>query len=125
MKKRFPVVVIFMIMSFPIKAESLDEIGKFAEKICINEVQGHITRDSIETGIKADVKGLAKLLGLSVEADGSLKHDNQTYNGIPIDKLSEKIPTPAQCKSELAKILLDERKRLQSEEKKWLTQLKK
>lgn len=113
MNTRLFIVFIFISsMSLAVKADSLQEIATFSERICSNIVEGHITRTNIETSIKADIPGLAKAMGLSVGADGTLKHGDETYVGIPIEKLPAEILTPAQCKLELAKILIEERNRL-------------
>jgi hypothetical protein len=98
--------------SLLVRADSLTEIAEFAERICNQSISGNESSTTIVANANADVKGLAKVLGLSVEGGGLVKHDGTHYDGIPKDKLSASIPTPAQCKVDLAKVLIDERKQL-------------
>jgi len=96
----------------PAHADSLDEIASFAQKICSQSLSGTETSTALSANLNGDVSGLAKALGISVSAGGLVKHDGTRYEGIPKDKLPSSIPTPAQCKLELAKVLLEERARL-------------
>lgn len=88
------------------------EISMFVEKVCQNPVGGKYVRTEIDGSIRADAPGLAKALGLTLGADGRLYRDSVEYEGIPMDRLSKEIQTPGQCKFELVKLLLEERKLL-------------
>jgi hypothetical protein len=90
-------------------AETLGEIASFAEKICNQSIGGGETSTVIEANLSGDANGLARALGISVGAGGLIKQDGSHYDGIPRDKLPSSIPTPAQCKFELAKVLIAER----------------
>jgi hypothetical protein len=65
-------------------AESLDDIANFAQSICGDIPEGHLTRTIIQQTIEAR---------------------SEQYKGIPYDKLPDKIPTSSMCKSELVKVL--------------------
>lgn len=95
-------------------ANSLADIAAFAEKICQNTVEGNITRTTLSGNLKGDAAGLAKALGLSISAEGKIVRGTEEYKGIPLEKLPKEIPTPAQCKADMAKILIQERKDLAS-----------
>jgi len=99
-------------VSLPSRADSLDEIAIFAEKICSQSLRGGETSTTITANLNGDVNGLAKALGISVGAGGLVKKDGVHYEGIPENRLPNSIPTPAQCKFELAKVLIEERQRL-------------
>lgn len=94
------------------RADSLSDIAAFAEKICNQSLVGNESSTTIQANLNGDLNGLAKALGLSVGAGGLVKKDGSHYDGIPKDKLPNSIPTPAQCKLELAKVLISERERL-------------
>lgn len=96
------------------QAESLNDIAAFAERICENKIGGTIARTTIDGNIKGDLPGLAKALGLQLKAGGVVKQDGSSYEGIPLDKLPSQIPTPAQCKKDLAELLIAERNRATS-----------
>lgn len=91
------------------RADSLNEIAAFAEKICNQSISGGESSTVIEANLSGDANGLARALGISVGAGGLVKRDGTHYDGIPKDKLPDSIPTPAQCKFELAKVLIAER----------------
>ena len=97
---------------FPARADSLNDIATFAEKICNQSLVGNESSTTIQANLNGDLNGLAKALGISVGAGGLVKKDGSHYDGIPKDKLPNAIPTPAQCKLELAKVLISERERL-------------
>lgn len=99
-------------MILPARADSLNDIAAFAEKICNQSLSGNETSTSISAHLNADLPGLAKALGLSVGAGGLLTKEGKHYDGIPEGNLPSSIPTPAQCKMELAKVLIAERERL-------------
>jgi hypothetical protein len=93
-------------------ADSLNEIANFAQKICDQTLSGHETSTTLSAHLNGDISGLAKALGLSVSAGGLVRSDGSHYECIPKDKLPSSIPTPAQCKLELAKTLIEERQKL-------------
>jgi len=105
-------IAVVTCVSFAAHAESLDEIATFAQKICNQSLSGGETSTTIAANLNGDVNGLAKALGISVGAGGLVKKDGNHYEGIPEKKLPNSIPTPAQCKLELAKVLIEERRRL-------------
>ena len=101
-----------VIFCAPTRADSLTEIAAFADKICTQSIGGSETSTTIEGRLNGDVNGLAKALGLTVSGGALVRRDGTKYEGIPKDKLPASIPTPAQCKLEVAKLLIDERQRL-------------
>jgi hypothetical protein len=94
------------------RGDSLTEIAAFADKICAQSISGSETSTTIEGKLNGDVNGLAKALGLTVSGGALVRRDGTKYEGIPKDKLPASIPTPAQCKLDVAKLLIDERQRL-------------
>jgi hypothetical protein len=96
----------------PARADSLTEIAAFAEKICNQSLSGSESSTEIVARLNGDIQGLAKALGISVAGGGLVKRDGSHYEGIPKDKLPASIPTPAQCKADLAKVLIEERQKL-------------
>jgi hypothetical protein len=99
---------------FPAHADSLADIAAFADKICSQSLRGSETSTTIEAKLNGDVNGLAKALGIKVDAGGLVKRDGTHYEGIPKEKLPASIPTPAQCRLKVARLLIDERQRLAS-----------
>ena len=99
-------------LSLQASADSLSEIAAFADKICTQSLTGNESSTSVVANLNGDVNGLAKALGITVNAGGLVKHDGTRYEGIPKDKLPSSIPTPAQCKLEVARLLIDEREKL-------------
>ena len=96
----------------PARADSLNDIAAFAEKICNQSISGNESSTSISAHLNADLPGLAKALGISVGAGGLVSKEGKHYDGIPEKNLPSTIETPAQCKLELAKVLIAERQRL-------------
>jgi hypothetical protein len=111
---RTSVLLIFICFAFAsvARADSLDEIAAFAEKICAQSISGNETSTSIEGKVNGDVYGLAKALGLTVAGGALITQDGTAYRGIPKDRLPATIPTVAQCKSDLATILIAERNKV-------------
>jgi hypothetical protein len=97
---------------FPPHGDSLEEIAAFAEKICSQSLSGNETATTITAKLNGDFNGLAKALGISVGVGGLVKKDGTHYEGIPKEKLPDSVPTPAQCKLEVVKVLIEERQRL-------------
>lgn len=94
-------------------AQSLSEISTFAAEIC-NEVaqSGDITKTKIEGNIEGKLSGVARLLGGSISSDGSVLIDETKYSGVPYEKLSGHLTSALECRRELAKILIEERRRV-------------
>lgn len=105
-------VTCFLIFIFPIHAQTLEEIAAFAERICSDIPEGQFSKETIEGKFKGDLPQLAKLLGASINADGSISVAGISYKGIPYDKLSANIPTLRECKLEVTRLLLEERARI-------------
>ena len=101
----------------PTYAESLKEIEKFASNIC-NEIrlQGSYSREKIEAKINGEIAGVAKLIGASVSANGKLNIHNE--KGLPYEKLAEQISSARDCRREIAKLLIDERKQIRQKKSK-------
>jgi len=116
MLKHYPYMALASLawVCFPANADSLAEIAAFADKICNQSLSGSETSTTIEAKLNGDVDGLAKALGISVKGGGLYKRDGTKYEGIPKEKLPASIPTPAQCRLDVAKLLIDERQRLGS-----------
>lgn len=95
------------------KGSSNSEIVAFAYSICDEiRTEGIITRREIEGKISADANRVAKLVGLSVGADGKLKDERTEYKGLPFDKIADQVQGARTCRLEVAKMLIDERNRL-------------
>lgn len=89
------------------------EIAKFAKEIC-DEIrpEGTITRQEIEGRLQGEVGGVARAIGLSVGADGKLRHDKTEYKGLPIEKVSDQMKDARDCRLQVTKMLVEERNRL-------------
>lgn len=109
---RFFFVVIVSLFVNTARADSLTEIASFAEKICNQSLSGSESSTEIVANLNGDIQGLAKALGISVAGGGLVKKDGSRYEGIPKERLPASIPTPAQCKADLAKVLIQERANL-------------
>lgn len=94
------------------RADSLTEIAIFADKICNQSLSGSESSTTIIANLNGDIRGLAKALGISVTGGGLVKRDGSRYDGIPKERLPASIPTLAQCKADLAKVLIEEREKL-------------
>jgi hypothetical protein len=85
------------------KAENYAEMAQFAQSICGDIPEGSLTRTEIQGKVQASAGVLAKIISGSADVSGS--RTDEIYNGIPFDKLPDKIPTVAMCRIELIKIL--------------------
>jgi hypothetical protein len=94
-------------------AQSLDEIQKFAKDIC-DEIrpEGSIARKEVEAKLKGQLAGVAKLIGASVTGDGKLKVENVDYKGLPYEDLAAQMANARDCRLQLAKMLIEEKKRI-------------
>lgn len=101
------------------QGSSNSEIAKFAKEIC-DEIrpEGTITRQEIEGRLQGEVGGVARAIGLSVGADGKLRHDKTEYKGLPIDKVSDQMKDARDCRFQVTKMLVEERNRLSPAESK-------
>ncbi len=91
--------------------DSLREISLFAMDICDSiRTEGSISRKEITAKLEGQTKGIAKLIGASVAADGTIKIDNTEYKGLPYKSLPSQMQDSRACKKDIAKMLLDERK---------------
>jgi hypothetical protein len=114
MRSHFSAMVLIFLGAYsPARADTLEEIAAFASKICNQSLSGGETSTTIEAKLNGDVNGLAKALGITVGAGGLVKQDGTHYEGIPKEKLPTEIPTEAQCRTDLAKLLIAERQQLQ------------
>jgi hypothetical protein len=84
-------------------AQSLTELAQFAESICGDIPRGELTKNNIKGKIEANLGVIAKLISGNAEIEASKARE--IYNGIPLDKLPDKIPTVSMCKLELIKLL--------------------
>jgi hypothetical protein len=89
---------------FPAKAETYAEMAQFAQSICGDIPAGSLTRTNIQAKVQANAWLLAKIISGSGDVNASKQQE--IYQGIPFDKLPDKIPTISMCKSELVKILI-------------------
>ena len=80
------------------------ELEDFAQSICGDIPEGNLTKTTIQGKVAANAGLLTKLLSGVAEAD--VTRQQETYRGIPFDKLPDRIPTVAMCKSELIKVIL-------------------
>jgi len=87
-----------------VRADNYSDMAQFAQSICGDIPEGSLTRTSIQGKVEANVGLLAKLI--SGDANVSGTKAEEIYNGIPFDKLPDKIPTVSMCKIELVKVLL-------------------
>ena len=103
-------LAVFAAVTQPASAENFAEIAQFAQSICGDIPEGKLTRTEIKGRVQANAGLLAKI----VSGGGDLSADriNEIYKGIPLDKLPDKIPTVAMCKSELVKSILARRKQV-------------
>ena len=101
----------------PSYGDSLTEISKFAQDICdqisFTNIAGDMTRKQIEGKLTGEAKAIEKLLGISLEADG--KVDNTQYKGLPYDKVAENVKDARECKQQLAKMLVEERSKIDNQ----------
>jgi len=98
--------------------ESLTDISTFAKEMCDKiRTEGKITRTEIEAKLDGEMEGVAKLLGVSVGADGKFRRDKTEYVGLPYDKLSIEMSSARECRKELAAMLINERKTIHSLQK--------
>jgi len=110
------ILALLILIGTTASAQSLTEISDFAADICDEIAQsGEITKQKIEGNINGKLSGVAKLLGGSLDAGGKIVVDEENYVGVPYEKLSDQLSNARECRRELAKTLLDERRRIDEE----------
>jgi hypothetical protein len=83
--------------------QSLAEVSQFAQSICGDIPEGHLTRTAIQGKVGAQAGLLAKIV--TGNADASASKIEEFYEGIPFDKLPDNIPTVSMCKSQLVNVI--------------------
>ena len=108
------VLLVGFVFSNFIYATSLSEISVFAKEIC-DEIStiGSIKRTEVEGKISGKLDGIAKLLGASISAEGTIKLDDINYKGIPYEKLPEQMSDSRECKKSITMMLLKERQEIE------------
>ena len=91
-------------------AQSLTEIAQFAQSICGDVPEGGLTRTEIQAKVQANAGTLAKIV--SGDANVTVNRMDEIYKGIPFEKLPDKIPTVAMCKSDLSKAIIERQKKM-------------
>jgi hypothetical protein len=104
------VLIVLAVAAFGLtsaRAESLADIAQFAQSICGDIPEGTLTRTTIQGKVAASAGTFAKIV--TGDANVSASKAEEIYKGIPFDKLPDRIPTVAMCKSELARLLVSQR----------------
>lgn len=117
MKRTINIIVIFIfIFGRHSQAESLKDISNFAKEICDDiRLEGSIKKEEIVAKLTGEISGVAKLLGGSVNAEGDLVIKNTEYKGLPYETLPAQMKDTRACKKEMAKMLIEERKKIVSQ----------
>lgn len=103
-------VALFLTTTASSYADEYTDMAQFAQSICGDIPEGSLTRSEIAGKVEANAALLTKILGGSANADA--KRIEETYKGIPFDKLPANIPTVSMCKSELIKVLIARKKKV-------------
>jgi hypothetical protein len=90
--------------SFSAKADEYQDMSQFAQNICGDIPSGTLSKTTIKGAVQANAGILARIV--SGNANASADTVREVYNGVPLDRLPDNIPTVAMCKSELVKVLL-------------------
>jgi hypothetical protein len=104
MKAWYIIGAVAVLSITPAKAQNFAEIAQFAQSICGDIPEGNLSRTEIKGKVEANAGLLAKII--SGDANLSADRVSEIYKGIPLDRLPDKIPTVAMCKSELVKSIL-------------------
>ena len=91
-------------VSFSANADEHQDMEQFAQSICGDIPSGNLSKTTIRGAVQANAGALAKIVSGSANVDASTV--TLIYNGIPLDKLPDNIPTVAMCKLELVKVLI-------------------
>jgi hypothetical protein len=98
-------------------SESLDDISRFSMQICDSiRTEGSISKKEITGKLDGELKGIAKLIGASVGADGTIRIDDTIYSQLPYDALPAQMQDARACRKEIAKLLIEERNRIMTKE---------
>ena len=92
------------LLSFPAKADEYQAMEQFAQSICGDIPSGNLSKTTIRGAVQANAGAFAKIVSGNANVDASTV--TQIYDGIPLDKLPDNIPTVAMCKLELIKVLI-------------------
>jgi hypothetical protein len=114
MHTRSIVAVTLILSSFPAKADTYAEMAQFAQSICGDIPSGSLTRTNIQSKVQANAALLAKIISGSGEV--SDQKQQEIYQGVPFDKLPDKIPTVSMCKIELIKTMLTAKKKVSADD---------
>jgi len=104
MNTRSIVAVALILSSFSAKADTYAEMAQFAQSLCGDIPSGSLTRTNIQGKVQANAAHLAKIISGSGEVSG--EKQQEIYQGVPFEKLPDKIPTVSMCKIELIKTLV-------------------
>jgi hypothetical protein len=100
--------VLSLLLMTTAMADQYADMEHLAQSVCGDIPAGQYSKTSIQGGMKANAGLFAKI----ISGDANLGGDKveEIYNGIPFQKLPDKIPTVSMCKLELVKILLESKK---------------
>jgi hypothetical protein len=94
--------------------ESLDDISRFSMQICDSiRTEGSISKKEVTGKLDGELRGIAKLLGASVAADGTIRINDITYSQLPYDAIPAQMQDARACRKEIAKLLLEERRKIE------------
>ena len=117
--KKFVLVTAFVASSISELAlsESLDDISRFSMQICDSiRTEGSISKKELTGKLDGELRGIAKLIGASVAADGTIRIDDTNYSQLPYDALPAQMQDARACRKEIAKLLLEERNKIKAKE---------
>lgn len=102
-------------------ADSLNDISKFAKEICDDiRPEGKINKSEVEAKLNGNISGIAKLIGGSLNIDGTISSGSTKYKGLPYEMLPTVMKDARECKQDIAKMLLNERSTIKRREGKIL-----
>ena len=114
---RYIVLAVFFIQTITtVQAESLDKISQFAKEICDEikqEGKTKISKKDIEGKLINKDQQVANMIGAKITG-GKITYGeaNEEYEGLPLTALPEQMSDSRDCKKEMAKMLLKERKKV-------------
>jgi hypothetical protein len=108
MKTLVMVAAAASLVSYSANADEFQDMAQFAQSICGDIPSGNLSKTSIVGAVQANAGLFAKIVSGGANVDASTV--TQIYNGIPLDKLPDNIPTVAMCKLELVKVLIARKK---------------
>jgi len=105
MKKIF---ILSCLISITYASSTYDEIINLSNSICDKlETKGTITVTKVKASLEGNTRKLSKILGITLNADGSIEYNNKSYDGLPYEELSKQMSDSRQCKKELAMLILN------------------